>query len=179
MANIYRWQGGTAFMYTLCSPPRFSQVLIHDMLTFNKMLEAMLPSIKAHLNIWLSILSNRNLCCIEAVGTKSAFSLICCRSPHPWDCVPSAEPIAFTVQPHRGVLKARLVFLKRSEIRGRKLSQEGKILQNMSVLLYLIGSGIPWRWKVLHKCEILIILWSITHAKVQQTYFYLVNICAV
>lgn len=180
MVNINRWQGGAAFMGTLCSAPQFSWVLIHHTLTFNKKLEAMLPSIKALLNIRLSILLSRNFCWIEVVGTKSAFSLTCCRSPHPRGCVPSAEPIAFPVQPRCEVLKVWLVFVKRPEIRGRKLSEEGKILQNMSVLLYLlIGSGIPWRWKVLHKCEILIISWSITHAKVRQTYFYLVNICAV
>lgn len=163
---------------TLCTT--LAQVLVHHTLTFSKMLEAMLTSTKAHLNIWLSFLLNRHLCWMEAVDTKSAFALICCHSPHPQGCVPSAEPIPFAVQQCCRVLKAWLVFVKWSEICGRKLSQEGKILQNMSVLLYfLIGSGIPWRWKVWHKCEILIIWCSITHAKVLQTYFYLINICAV
>lgn len=127
---------------TLSSAPHLSLVLFHHTLPFSKMLEAMLTSIKVHLNIWLSMLLNRNLGWIEVVNTKSAFFLVCCDSPHPQDCVPSAELIPFAVWQLHRVLKVWLVFVKWFEIRGRKLSQEGKILQNMSVLLYLlIGLG--------------------------------------
>lgn len=101
-----------------------------------------------------------------------------CQSP--WTPVCGNSPSLGAAHPRqlRRVVKAWLVFGKWFEIYGRRLSDEGKILQIMSVRLYLwIGSGIPWRWKVLHKCEILIISCSITHAKVRQTY-YLINFCA-
>jgi len=68
---------------TLCSAPHFAQVHVHHTLTLCKMLEAMLTSMEVHLNVWLHILLNRNLGWIEVVGTKSAFTLICCHSPHP------------------------------------------------------------------------------------------------